>query len=67
MASGDVSPSKLPGPPQTKIIEENIDIVRNVVEENPNSSISELRMNPLNSLPELVNTEERYTASLNKD
>ena len=29
MASGDVSPSKFPGPPRTKIIEENIDAVRN--------------------------------------
>ena len=29
MACGDVSPSKLPGLPRTKIIEENIDTVRN--------------------------------------
>ena len=40
MASGDVSPSKLPGSPRTKIIEGNIDTVRNLVEEKPNSSIS---------------------------
>ena len=40
MASGDVSPSKLPGPPRTKIIEENINTVRNLVEETPNSSTS---------------------------
>ena len=42
MASGDVSPSKLPGPPKTKITEENIDTVGNLVEEKPNSSISEV-------------------------
>ena len=35
MASGDVSHSKLPGPPLTKIIEENIDTVGNLVEEIP--------------------------------
>ena len=45
MASDDVSPSKLTGPPRTKIVEENIDTVRNLVEEKPNSSIS----NPSNS------------------
>ena len=58
MASDDVSPSKFPGPPRTEIIEENIDTVRKLVEEKPNSSIS---------LPELVNIVERYAASLNKD
>ena len=42
MASSDVSPSKLPDPPRTKIIDENIDLVRNLVEEKPNSSISEV-------------------------
>ena len=42
MASGDVSPSKISGPPRTKIIEENNDAVRNLVEEKPNSSISEV-------------------------
>ena len=42
MAYGDVSPSKLPGPPRTKINEENIDTVRNLVEEKPNSSIPEV-------------------------
>ena len=57
MASGDASHSKLPGPPQTKIIEENIDAVRNLVEEKPNSSIS-LPTLTSNSLPELVNTVE---------
>ena len=31
MASGDDFPSKLSGLPQTKIIEENIDTVRNLV------------------------------------
>ena len=40
MASGDVSPSKLPGPPRIKIIEENIDTMRNLVEKKPNFSIS---------------------------
>ena len=40
MASGDVSPFKLPGPPRTKIIEENIDTVRTLIEEKPNSTIS---------------------------
>ena len=64
MASGDVSPSKLPGPLQTKIIEENIDTVRNLVEEKPSSSIS-LQAPTSNSLPEIVNTVERYAASLN--
>ena len=33
MPSGDVSPSKLPGPLRTKIIEENINTVRILVEE----------------------------------
>ena len=42
MASDDVSLSILSGPPRTKIIEENIDTVRNLVEEKPNSSISEV-------------------------
>ena len=40
MASGDVSHFKLPGPPRTKIIEENIDTIRNLVEEKLNFSIS---------------------------
>ena len=62
MTSCDVSLSKLPGPLRTKIMEENVDTVRNLVEKK-NSSIS----NPPNSLPELVNTVERYAASLNKD
>ena len=66
MASGDISPSEFPGLPRTKIIEKNIDSVRNLVEEKPNSSISLPTQTP-NSLPELVNTVERYTASLNKD
>ena len=42
MASGDVSPFRLPGPPRTKIIEENIDTVRDLVEEKHKSSISEV-------------------------
>ena len=42
MASSDVSPSKLPGPPRPKIIEKKIETVRNLVEEKPNSSISEV-------------------------
>ena len=58
---------RLPGPLRTKIIEANINTVRNQVEEKPNSSISELRKNSPNSLPELVNTVERYAASINKD
>ena len=37
MASGDVSLSKIPCSPRTNIIEENIDTVRNLVEEKPNS------------------------------
>ena len=41
MASGDVSPSKLLSSPKHNY-EENIDTVRNMVEENPNSSISEV-------------------------
>ena len=59
IASSDVSPSKLPGPLRTKIIEKNIDTVRNLVEENPNSSIS---LQTLNSNPrtELVNTTKTY-------
>ena len=66
MASGDVSPSKLPGPRRTEIIDENIDTVRNLVEEKPNSSIF-LPTLTFNSLPELINTVERYAASLDKD
>ena len=66
MASGDVSPSKIPGLPRTKIIAENIDTVRNLVEEKPNSSIS-LPSLTFNFLPELVNIVEIYAASLNKD
>ena len=62
MAFGDVSHSKLSDPLRTKIIEKNIDTVINLIEKKPNSSIS----NPPNSLPELVNTVERYAASLNK-
>ena len=65
MVSGDVSPSKPPGSPRTEIIEENIDTVRNLVEEKPNSTIS-LPTQTSNSLAELVNTVERYAASLNK-
>ena len=42
MASGDVSLSKLPGYLRTKIIEENIDTVKKLVEEKPNSSIYEV-------------------------
>ena len=61
MASSDVSPSNLPGPPWTKITEENIDRVRNLVEEKPNSSISLLTPTS-NSLSDLVNTVERYDA-----
>ena len=66
MVSGDVSPPKLLGLPPTKIIEEDIDTVRNLVEEKSNSSIS-LPTLTFNSFPELVNTVERYAASLNKD
>ena len=66
MASGDVSPSKLPGPPRTKIFEEKIDKIRNIVEEKPNFSIS-LPTPTSNSFPELANTVKRYAASLNKD
>ena len=66
MASGDVSPSKFPCPPQTKIIEENIDTVRILVEEKPNSSIF-LPTPTSNFLPELASTVERYAAGLNKD
>ena len=66
MASGEVFPSKLPGPPRIKIVEVNIDIVRNLVEEKPISYIS-LPTSNSNSLPELVNTVESYAASLNKD
>ena len=64
MASGDVSPSKLPGPLRIKIIDENVYTVRNMVEEKPNSSIS---LPASNSLPELVNTMERYSASIITD
>ena len=42
MASGDVFPTKLTGPPRTKIIEENIDRVGNLVEEKPDFSFSEV-------------------------
>ena len=65
MASGDVSPSKLQGPPRTKNIEENIDTVRNLVEEKPNSFIS-LPTPTSISLLELVTTVERYAAIINK-
>ena len=41
VACCDVSPYKLPGPPRTKIIEENNDTVRNLVEEKLNTFISE--------------------------
>ena len=70
MAFGDVSPSKLPGPIRRKIIVEDNDTVRNLVEEKPNYSISEVQTAikfPPKSLPELVNTVEKYAASLNKD
>ena len=40
MASSSISPSELSGPPLIKIIEDNIDIVRNLVDEKPNYSIS---------------------------
>ena len=66
MASAGVSPSKPLGPLRTKIIEKNIDTVKNLVEENPNSSIS-LPTSTSICLPELVNTVERYVASLNKN
>ena len=66
MSSGDVSPSKLSGPPRTKIIEENINTVKNLVKEEPNSFIS-FPSPTSNSLPELVNTVEKYAASFNKD
>ena len=49
----------LPGPPQTKIIEENIDTVKTLVEFKLNSSIS-LPTPTSNSLPLLVNTGEKY-------
>ena len=63
MASDDVSHSKLLGPLLTKIIENDIDTTRNLVEENPNSSIS-FPTPTSNSLLDLVNTTERYAASL---
>ena len=66
MASSDVSPSKLPGLRRIQTIEENIDTVRNLVEEKANFSISFPTSNS-NSHPELVNTVERYAARLNKD
>ena len=66
MASGGVAPSKLPGPPQSKIVEGNINTVRNLVEKKLNSSIS-LPTPTSNSIPELVNTVKRYPVSLNKD
>ena len=47
MASGDVSPSKSRGPPRTKIIEENIDTIKNLVGEKPNFSISEVSNEPV--------------------
>ena len=51
---------------RTKIIEENIDIVRNLVLKKLNTSTSISLPTPTsNSLPELVNTVERYAASLN--
>ena len=37
MTYGDVSPSNIPSPLRIKIIEENIDTVRILVEEEPNS------------------------------
>ena len=64
MASSDVSHSKFPGPLRTKIIEENIDTLRNLVAEKPNSSIS---FPTSNSLLKLENNVERYAASLNKN
>ena len=66
MVSGDISPSTLSGPSRTKIIEENIDAVRNVVEDKPNSYIF-LPTPTSNSLPDLVSTVERYAASLDKN
>ena len=42
MAYGDVLTTKHPGHPRTKIIKENIDTVRNLVEEKSNSSFSEV-------------------------
>ena len=42
MAFCDVSPSKISGLPRTKIIEENINTVRNLVEEKANSSTSDV-------------------------
>ena len=42
IASSDVSHSKLPDPPRSKNIEENIDTERNLSEEKPNSSISDV-------------------------
>ena len=70
VSAGDVSLSNLPGIPRINIIEENIDTVRNLVKEKPNSFIFEVSTemkNPPNSLPELVNSVERHAASLNKD
>ena len=64
MASGDVF--KLPDVPRTKIMKENIDTVRNLLEEKPNFSIS-LSTPTSNSLPELVNTAEGYATRFNKD
>ena len=65
MASCDVPPSKILDPYRTKINEEKIDTLRNRVEEKPNSSIS-LPTPISNSVSELVNSVERYAASLNK-
>ena len=59
MAFSDVSPPKLPGPPRTKIVEENIDTVRKQVEEKANSSL--FLLTPTSGA--IVNT----AASLNKN
>ena len=63
MVSGDISPSSLPGPPRSKIIDENIDTIRNMVEEKPNSSIS-LPTPTSNSILKLVNTVKISIASI---
>ena len=67
MASGDDSPSKISGPPRTKIIEEKHSYSKKkLIEDYLNSSVH-LPTPTSNSLPELTNTVERYAAILNKD
>ena len=67
IASRDVSHSKIIGLPRTKIIEKNIDTVKNLIEGKPNYAIFQPTQRPTPFQIELVNTVERYAASLNKD